>query len=190
MMGAVPDTIGAAFFANVRPLDQRQIDWLVRRHGVPVMALAEDGDGIGWGLATAKVEKVGRRFDFRPEDGVGAFVTVARDEDGWGVDLVAWDPKAEWILPWIGGEVAMLGQHELLMPRMDEPLAVHRDALSWLCAGRSGVVILAPAPARRLLENMPLQADDIAHGEELRRLLTPPRPRIMVKARSNEQVAA
>ncbi len=188
-MEGAPDTIGEAFFANVRPLDQRQIDWLTQRHGVPVMALAGDGDGTGWCLATARVERVGRRFDFRPEDGVGAFVTVARDEDGWGVDLVAWDPKGEWITPWVGGEVAVLGQHELLAPRLGEPLAVHRDALSWLRAGRSGVVILPPASARRLLENLPLQADDVQHGEELRRLLTPPRPRIMVPALSNLEAA-
>ena len=186
-MTASPDNLAEAFFANTGPLRQAHIDWLVIRHGVPGMALACDGDGDGWLLATAKVERVGQRFHFRPEDGTGAFAIVARDDVGWGVDIVAWEPRAGWVAPWLG-EVPALGLQDLLAQRNGGPLRVHRGVLEWLRDGRNGLVILAPADCRRLLGNLTVQADDVEHGTDLRRILTAPTPRIVVSASSNRKV--
>ncbi|WP_237482653.1 hypothetical protein [Lichenibacterium dinghuense] len=188
MKGPVSTNLKASFLANTKGLTQVQIDWLTRRNGVPPLALAYDGDGYGWPIGAAKVERVGRRFQFRPEDGVGAFVVIARDDLGGPADLVAYEPKAGWTAPWLGA-VPLLGLQDLLAQRDDGPLRVHRDMLTWLQDDRAGVVILAPGEARRILEGLTLQADDLAHGEDLRRLLTPPRPRIMVPALSNLEAA-
>lgn len=179
----------AAFCANTTALTSAQIQWLSVRHGVPSLALAYDGDGFGWPIGAAKVEKVGRQFQFRPEDGVGAFVAIARDDLGAAADLIAYEPKAGWTAPWLG-TVAMLGLQDVLSQRDDGPLRVHRGMLDWLQNDRVGVVILVPSEARRVLEGLTLQAADLDHGGELRRLLTPPRPRIVVPDSTVQQVAA
>ena len=166
------------FFARTGSPTQAQIDWL-KRHGAAGMTLIRDGDGDGFPLGVARVERVGRHFGFRDEDGAGAFVFVARDEDGEPADLVAWEPRTNWVAP-LNGWVALLGQHEVLAPRMGGPLAVHRDALGWLRGDRAGVVILNKARARLLLEGQTLEAEDVEHGHELRRILAAPEPRIVV----------
>ncbi len=188
MRGPVSTNLKASFLANTTALKQAHLDWLTRRHGVPSLALAYDGDGYGWPIGAAKVERVGRRFQFRAEDGVGAFVAIARDDMGDPADLIAYEPKAGWTAPWLGA-VPLLGLHDLLAQRDDGPLRVHRGMLEWLKDNRTGVVVLAPGEARRVLEGMTLQADDLDHGEELRRLLTPPRPRIVVSAPSLSEAA-
>ncbi len=184
----VSTNIKASFLANTTTLKQTHLDWLTKRHSVPPLALAYDGDGFGWPIGVSKVEKVGRRFQFRPEDGAGAFVVIARDDAGDVADLVAWEPKAGWTVPWLG-EVPMLGMQDVLAQRDDDPLHVHRGMLEWLQDDRTGVVILVPGEARRILEGTTLRADDVGHGEDLRRLLSPPRPRIVVSASSNRQAA-
>ncbi len=184
-----PDDIAAAFFIRTRGLDQRQIDWLIRRHGVPVLALAEDGDSDGWAIGSAKVEKVGRRFEFRPEDGDEALIVVARDELGHDLDLVAWSPRGGWTAPWIGN-AGLLGLQDLLSVRFVDPLAVRRDFLSWLRADRTGIVILDQRVARRELAGLMLQAEDLEHGLALRRLLEGPPPRIVVPTSPVERAAA
>ncbi len=188
MKGPTSTNLKASFLANTTALKQVHLDWLTKRHSIPSLALAYDADGYGWPIAAAKVERVGRRFQFRAEDGVGAFVVIARDDMGDSADLVAFEPKAGWTAPWLG-HVPMLGLHDLLAQRDDGPLRVHRGMLEWLQDDRAGVVILAPGEARRILEGQTLQADDLDHGEELRRLLTPPRPRIVVPASSDQKAA-
>ncbi len=184
-----PDDIALEFFARTRRLSRVQLDWLMTRHGVPPLALAGDGDGNGWMIATARVERVGRRFAFRPEDGSEALIVVARDELGADLDLVAWSPRGGWTAPWIG-DAGLLGLQDLLSQRFVDPLRVCADFLSWLKGGRNGVLILDPREARRHLAGLTLMADDLEHGAKLKRLLEGPAPRIVVPASTIGRVAA
>lgn len=180
----------AVFCRNTTALTDAQVAWLTKRQGVPPLALAYDADGYGWPIGAAKIEQVGRRFEFRPEDGVGAFVVIARDEAGDAADLVAWEPKGDWTAPWLG-DVPLLGMQDLLAQRDDGPLRVHHGVLKWLQDSRNGVVVLAPAHARRILDGLTLEADDIEHGVALRRSLTAPPPRVVVRAAvTSSEVAA
>ncbi len=115
------------FLARTGSPTQSQLDWL-KRQGVPTMTPVCDGEGDGSPLGVARVEQVGKRFAFQEEDGASACAFIARDEDGEPADIVAWAPRAGWTASW-RGHVAVLGQHEILMPRMGEPLPVHRDVL-------------------------------------------------------------
>jgi hypothetical protein len=66
---------------------------------------------------------------------------------------------------------------------------VWRSPLDWLRQGRRGIVLLrSHAAAYALDDTGPLMAEDLEHGLELRRLLTRPGPRILVR-RSDRRAA-
>lgn len=119
-----------------------------------------------------------------PEALVPAFVMPAIDADGAVIDLVAWHPRtgrigsAERSAGWLAG--GYLSD--------DEPVLVHPDPLSWLRAGRTGVVVVHEDLARPALLSMrTLQAADVAHGEALQAMLAKVRlPRIVVPAFPHE----
>lgn len=97
----------------------------------------------------------------------------------WGpiVDLVAWHPSAPEQMALRVGAATWLGCIE---PQYLEPEAVliHRSALDWLRAGRSGLVLLSDEPADQypILAGClgGLVAADEAHARTLRRALACP----------------
>ena len=150
------------FFSNTRGLRQPEIDWLLAQ-GVPALALAKDHGEIGFVIAASKVVFGDSHFDFADDDaehGVAALIMVARDENGDVADLVAWRPRDQLIAPYLGA-VSMLGQHNVGMPRLGEPLLVHPEPLNWLRAARDGVVVLNPQHAWAILAD----AGDLPGGE-------------------------
>lgn len=178
------DPVLADFFQNTTSPAQDVIDFLVVRNCVPISALSFDSDGRPSVFGTASVSLDGKLFDFATpgiEDSAKALVFVARDRCGDPRDLVAWAPRGHRVASHYG-RAALLGEHELDAPRLAGPLRVHRDVLSWLQAGRTGVVIIDRRRAWRALEGVTVAAEDLEHGLELRKALTAPAPRIVVPA--------
>ena len=127
-----------------RLLRQMEIDFL-RGQGVPAKTILKDGWGRWSMIRTAAVVDIGRgRFDFaedvadQAERGFRAYTVVACDRSGSPSDIVAWTPKLPSALSWLG-RAAILGEEELSAPRLEGGLVVHRDALAWLQAGRTGI---------------------------------------------------
>ena len=131
---------------------------------------------------------------------VRAFLLLAEDTFDEAEDVVAWMPALRRASTWLGWAWA-LGAGQTYAPRIsDEPastlsrsqdrdreerdrqaLPVHRDPLSWLRAGRRGLVILKPRVAAGwLCDAGPLLAEDRPHGLELREALARPAPRILI----------
>jgi hypothetical protein len=109
-----------------------------------------------------------------------ALVVVARDHIGDPIDLAAWSGGERRPALWCA-RASMLGAENLFRPRMSDGLVVHPTPLRWLRSGCNGVVILDEAKAAPLLrEAEPLQADSVAHGQYLRRILRVPPTRILV----------
>ena len=175
----------AAYSANTASPRQAAIDFLVKRHAVPVLALARDGDGHGQTLGEAFITVDDRNvFEFADpphgEDTMRALIIVARDESGCPLDLVAWAPKTNAISTYFC-RCPVLGAHALNGARLNEPLRVHKSVLAWLRADRNGIVILDSARAWRFIDSdLLIGAADVEHGIELRRVLQPPPARIVV----------
>lgn len=157
--------------------DERTFAWLLRQ-GVEHPALFADADGGGWPLVMGRVERVGRTFLWRPEDGPRALLFLARDRDGLDADLVCWWPREDRVASLHGA--ALLGAESL--DEADEPIEVHAGVLEWLRAGRRGVVMVNQRRAVPLLrEAKALVVDDLGFGEKLERALTLKPPRILVR---------
>jgi hypothetical protein len=127
-------------------------------------------------------------FDFVDndgEDGEDALIFLARDDEGFPSDLIAWTCgsrrlSAHW------GAVSVLGADDIFAPRLtpERALLVHRTPLGWLRAGREGVVIVEAHFASQFLRDFgPLAGEDEAHGRELRQLFRRQEPRIYVPER-------
>jgi hypothetical protein len=97
------------------------------------------------------------------------------------IDLVAWEPASFHIASWLGRAFA-ISEQQIEAPHL-EPLPVWRSPLEWLRAGRRGIVILRPEIAWSRLADVPVLAETVEDGLELRRLLSPPlKPRIFVRS--------
>jgi len=97
------------------------------------------------------------------------------------IDLAAWEPASFHIASWLGRAFA-ISEQQIEAPHL-EPLPVWRSPLEWLRAGRRGIVILRPEIAWLRLADVPILAENVEHGVELRRLLTSPfRPQIFVRS--------
>jgi hypothetical protein len=96
-------------------------------------------------------------------------------------DILAWQPETNLCAFW-NNNVFALGEEEIWASRLtDARLHVWRSPWGWLRAGRRGLVIVRPQVVCSYLEYLPtLLAEDIEHGEELERMLTPPRPDIKI----------
>jgi hypothetical protein len=127
-------------------------------------------------------------FDFAREVGdegaINCFTIPVMATSGF-VDIAAWEPGTGWTALWLGRGFA-LGEKQVWDPRFDdEPLMVWRSPFEWLRSGREGLVILRGRAAYFYLGYLPaLAVEDVEHGEELEKLLLPPKPsaRIMVRA--------
>lgn len=178
-----PNDVLASFYANTKTPRQAVLDWLLKRHAVPVLALAHDGDGLGVAIAEAYVEFDDRgRFEFLEpplaDDAERALIVVARDESA-PLDLIAWAPKTDRVATY-NGLCAVLGAHMLADLGIDQVVQVQTGLLGWLKAGRTGIVIIDPAHAWRVVDGDVLGAADVEHGLSLRRALQPPAPRIVI----------
>ncbi len=114
-----------------------------------------------------------------------------QDSGGAPLDVIAWQPQSSRLGSWLGHAWG-LGQESIYAPRLSDHggLPVWREPLAWLRTNRRGVVLLRPGAAAHDLEAAaPLIAEDAAHGEELKQLLTRPAPRILVPTHKH-QVAA
>jgi hypothetical protein len=128
------------------------------------------------------------RFEFARDtrDAKGAEVAViipARDECGDIADIAAWIPENGRLALW-RGTVAMLGQHNLYDPRLDDPIFVHESVADWLRSGRSGIYIIRPLGAALLFAsfNPTLGVRSESFGRRLRTTLIIPSPRVLVSS--------
>lgn len=147
--------------------------------GCPIVSLRE---------ANVQLLPAGR-FDFTEDDVSGdvAVLVAVRNLREEVIDIAAWllaKPASVFLLE---GRAACLGEHLIRNPASSfaAPLPVFQDALSWLRAGATGIVILDQRNAwRRFFDrDISLLAEDRSHSRMLARALTPPRltPRIFVR---------
>ena len=134
------------------------------------------------------------RFDFAAETSLtrstfAAVVFPVFDDLGEIVDVAAWNPDSGALALW-RGEASMLGEQNIFAPRLDhDGLHVHPDALTWLRAGRGGVVIIDPQRARWRLAEERLVVGDAAFGRRLRDALRLPAPQVFVAAHDGRRAA-
>ena len=155
------DPVADIYFAAAS-LTRPAIDWLVKTHGVPGSALADDG----FVLRTARVVFTGMRFDVADE-GVSALLILARDCSGDVADLVAWTRDGQ--IATLLGRVSVLGEHVLFGPESYAPIPVCATPLEWLQAGRAGIVILDAERAGRTLIEAPARIK-VANKAEAKRV--------------------
>lgn len=172
--------IALAEYRQSSALRQREIDWLMSK-GVTIHAIA------AWPMLTANnvIFDAHGRFEF----GDGERVLTIFSDCG---DIVAWHPGTHELASWLGTTYA-INWTQVFAPNLDrDPLPVWRDPLGWLAAGRDGIVPVAMNRWRwSMLDHQSgLIAEDIAHGEELRRATWNPHRKIPVFVRQAERVAA
>lgn len=112
-----------------------------------------------------------RRFEFAPDmrDATGscfAVIIPAHDEYAEIIDLVALDLDTGRIATW-RGMASMLGQDDVASSSFGEPMTVHEKAIDWLRAGRTGLFIIDPTRARKLLDGQKLAVARTAFGVAL-----------------------
>lgn len=97
------------------------------------------------------------------------------------IDIAAWQPKSNRIALWLNRAFA-LGEEQVWFPRFDDDaLRIWRTPMKWLAAGRQGLVVVRPGPAFYALGNLScVAAEDVEHGEQLEKILTPPKPRTRI----------
>jgi hypothetical protein len=121
------------------PLTARQREWL-QQQGVPTRFIDADWRGLPAPIWRTHVAFSSDRRWFDPSpDGVTAFVVEVRDQFGEHADWAAWRPRSGSFATSIGA-LPMLGIENCFRPRVGE-LVIHASPLSWLVAGRSGVLL-------------------------------------------------
>lgn len=123
-----------------------------------------------WPVFADRVVFADKTFHFARdtgEDGELAFTLAVLSDDGF-VDIVAWHPRTGRQAIWLGNGFA-LGERQINYPDPQaKGLLIHRSPMSWLRAGRSGIVILRDDFAAQLLARVPiLIAEDSVHQREL-----------------------
>lgn len=166
-------------------LTQRDLNRFIDQ-GVPPIYLARTWLGTFSFLQRDRVVVDGGSFEFaryvqggEPADVLSAFVFLLFDDDGQPADLAAWRPDGGLAL-WRDA-VWALGQEQVGLPRMGEPLRVHDGVLDWLRAGREGIVVVNHAVAAWALRTTgTLAVETRQDADRLRKALTVPPPPIVV----------
>ena len=177
---AAPLEILQAYIDHVRNPNPSEIVALLGREGVPASAIESDPDGDGYAIGVATVERLADgRFEFAEHEGEAALIVVARDEFGDPADHVPF--RRNGFLPPSIAATSMLGAQEVLAPRVDPALSIHRSALDWLRSNRAGVVLIDEKRAAIQLRDFgPFRAADVEHGLHIRKLFTFEPPAIVV----------
>ena len=157
-----------------RNVKQTHLDW-AEAQGISRRALIDAGL---FGVAGVRFESGGFEFDDAGPQAVISPVLEDRDRGPLvgtapaTVDLVAWLPKRPAIFARYYGRALFLGD-----PTAFDPLPVWSTPLSWLQNGCAGVVVLdrPSAWAEFASFGVPVLAESVAHGRDLRRLLSPPK---------------
>ena len=144
-------------------------------------------DALGWAggqfaVKAANVRWDGERwFDFagEHEGGQRAAVIVCLDEAGQAADLAAWSPAGSRVAL-RQGAVAMLGQEQVVLPRLDgDRLWVHPSPAEWLEHRRVGVVIVNHDLARSaLVAASPVAVKTMKHKADLEERWRAPRVQV------------
>jgi len=157
------------------PVSRLRMNWLKGR-GVTTDAITKP-----WLIGETTVSFDGGYFDADPDGRPAAILGVI--DGGRLVDLAAWDTETGRTGTWLGQGFA-LGQDQILNPAtwfLDGSLLIHRSPLGWLQNGRKGIVILDPSQAWYRFRDAPrLLCEDEAHGEEIEKLLDPPKPQVQI----------
>ncbi len=171
-------------------LTQRDVDKFVAS-GVDPTVLVQGRTNSGVSIVRDRITTSPRRFEFARYsqtdllDGP-AYIAVAFDRYAEPVDLVGW--RQGFIGSWLG-QIGMLGEEQLDSPRFGEPLLVHPDPLSWLQAGRDGVVVVDPIRAAPMLRDAgPIEVASFGERKILLELMRIKLPDVMV--RSDRKVVA
>lgn len=124
---------------RAEPLTTSQREWL-QQQGLPARFIDVDWRGLAAPIWRAHVafSSDGRWFDPSP-DGVAAFLVEVRNQFNEHVDWAAWRPRSGSLATAVGA-LPLLGIENCLRPQVCE-LVIHASALSWLAAGRSGVLL-------------------------------------------------
>jgi hypothetical protein len=149
----------------------------VKQIGVSEQALAGDAAKGTFKVTCSRVVWGAKFFDFNPH-GDPAAIFICRDEDGGVQDMAAWSPKDGRLAVW-QGVVSMLGEENVLKPRLGEPLTVFSSPREWLKADREGVVLIdALAALPKLYAASPIYVASKGARSELLALWRPKIPRI------------
>jgi hypothetical protein len=131
-----------------------------------------------WPLHAARVQFDPDAGRYRPLLlGSPVFIVAVIAEEGV-IDAVAWEPRSGRLASRLGVG-AMLGEWALADPaagRTGLPIRVWRSPLSWLRAGRQGVVIVDPIRAAHRLAGLTLAGEDEGHDATLAAQLVVPPP--------------
>jgi hypothetical protein len=143
------------------------------REMTALVAMDIHPDALGWGngqfaVMASNVFWQGEFwFDFAPNgEGARAAIIVCLGADGQAQDLAAWAPsEGRLALRW--GHVAMIGEEQLTIPRLEgDRLWVHPSPAEWLAHRRAGVVIVNYDAARSRLPS-PIAVKTRQHKAEL-----------------------
>ncbi len=156
-------------------LGQREFDTLTGGHGIPPVALGFDHDGCCNPVRWDAIVRCDRLFEFarhaRCDERTDVALTLlVCGGCGTPIDIVAFRIKPYQHLCLLG-RGTVLGEQQVLKPRLSRGLRVHRTILGYLAHRRRGIVILNPAPAALLLHGIHLIPEDAHHQDELRRML-------------------
>jgi hypothetical protein len=179
---SVPEEEIRAEHLRGRALTQGEIKRFASK-GVSESALCEPRPVLGDRVVFDVRGLFGFAREVGDEGAVNCF-TIAVIATSGIVDIAAWVPITGRTALWLGCGFA-LGEEQVWGPRFDdEPLMVWRSPFAWLRSCREGLVILRPRVAHFNLGHLPaLAVEDIEQGDELEKLLLPPKPsaKIMVR---------
>lgn len=174
-----------AEFEGHHPPSPDELQWLRSRVSVRGLALTWTGT-ISLIRAADVVELDGGRFEFgRYMPGrqtTRAFLLDAADEAGDVIDIIAFG-AGSFVATWLG-KAAFLGADFILAPRLYPTVPVRSSPIKWLAADRYGVVVVDPDRAADALQGYTLVAEDVAHARSLKRMLTPPPPKVLLPAQA------
>jgi hypothetical protein len=147
-----------------------QIGWLLD-HGVSTETLETE-------LIEATTVCFDERFFVAHPDGEKALIFRATDRDEV-IDLVAWSPRTDQLGSFLGLAFCLGDQdqvHNSASWFAGGGLNIYKSPLEWLRANRRGIVIVDPRQTHAMLRHVPrLLVDNIAHGEQVKRWMRPPK---------------
>lgn len=162
---ATHESLWQEYESGIGQMPLRVMDRLCER-GVTIEAF-DDLPGPAW----ISVQRTGKRFEPCLDGSFELIFPAWRD--GYLIDLLAWDGK---LFASRTGREFILG-FETLFGWCDwlRPLRVFSDPVDWLSTEGAGIVIIDTAAAWRILWRFEhFGAENLRHGLELRKLLTPP----------------